>query len=82
MNGKVLFMGNNFWKHELQSDKNFWFGVIFLCLVGYFVPERYSILVYLGFIWMMLFEISDRLRTQYHYYKEIAETMRKLVDKT
>ncbi|MDA8174449.1 MAG: hypothetical protein M0018_07660 [Nitrospiraceae bacterium] len=54
------------------SDRNYWLGIISLILVAVFVPERYSILIFLGAIWVILFEISERLREQYYLHKRTA----------
>ncbi len=68
--------------NKKKSERNYWIQLIILSLVAIFVPERYSILIFLGSIWMMLFEISDRLRTQFYFHKDTAEGMARLVSKS
>ena len=68
-------MSDDLRQNKKKSDRNYWIGLISLTLIAIFVPERYSILIFLGAIWMILFEISDRLRTHYYYLKQSAESL-------
>lgn len=65
-----------------KSDRNYWLHVMFLTAVAIFVPERYSVLIFLGAIWTILFEISDRLREQYYYHRNTANGIAELVSKS
>jgi hypothetical protein len=44
-----------------------------LVCAAIFLPERYSMLVFLGFIFIALIEVSYRVGEQYHLLKSIAE---------
>lgn len=66
---------------EDKSTRNFWASLIMLTLAAIFLPERYSILIFLGFIFMALFEISDRLRRHHDYHKATAEYLYRLMKK-
>lgn len=72
-------MDDNPWTIKRKEDRNFWSAVIAMVLVAVFVPERYSILFFLGAIWAALFEISGRLRVQYNYHKRNCELLSELV---
>ncbi len=63
---------------KIKSARNYWIQFVILVLVAVFVPERYSILVFLGAIWMMLFEISDRLRVHYYLHQRTAESVEQI----
>lgn len=67
-------MANEYRENKKLSDFNFWITATVLIIVAIFAPERYSILVFLGAIWVMLFEISDRLRTHYDFHKRTAQS--------
>jgi len=72
----------NYFASKRKSERNYWIHLISLTLVAVFVPERYSILIFLGAIWLMLFEISDRLREQFYLHKNTADGIAKLVSKS
>jgi hypothetical protein len=65
-------MDDEFRENKKKSNRNYWIGLISLTLIAIFVPERYSILIFLGAIWIILFEISERLMTHYYYLKKNA----------
>jgi len=65
-----------------KSNRNYWIWLISLTPVAVFVPERYSILIFLGAIWSVLFEISDRLRTHYYLHEKTADGIAMLVNKS
>ena len=70
----------NSWDNKKKSDRNF-FGIsIVLVMVAIFAPERYSILVFLGAIWVSLFEISERLMNAHTIHSHNAECLTKLVN--
>jgi hypothetical protein len=65
-------------ENKRKSDHNYWIHLVSLVLVAVFVPERYSILVFLAAIWMMLFEISERLRVHYYLHERTAESVERI----
>jgi hypothetical protein len=70
----------NFWDRKKKSDRNF-FGIsTTLVLAAIFAPERYSILVFLGAIWVSLFEISERLMNAHTIHSHNAECLSKLAN--
>ncbi len=71
---------DNHTENENKSNRNYWIWVAGLVVVAIFVPERYAILVFLGAIFTMLFEISDRLRRHYYFHKTTAESIETLVN--
>lgn len=73
-------MRDDYQESHRKSNRNFWIGIVALLIVGAIVPERYSILVFLGAIWIILFEISDRLRTHFYYHKRIAGAIEELAN--
>jgi hypothetical protein len=76
-----MMMDDEILESKKSSNYNYWFSIVGFILVAAFVPERYSILVFLGGIWVILFEISDRLRVQYYFHKRNAESLEKLVER-
>jgi hypothetical protein len=72
-------MPNDYRENKKISDLIFWVASAVLVIVTIFVPERYAILVFLGAIWAMLFEISDRLRTHSDFHQRTAQSTEILV---
>jgi hypothetical protein len=65
-----------------KSTRYYRITLIGLIVMAVFVPERYSILIVLGAIWSMLWEISDRLRAELYLHKKTADEIAKLVNKS
>lgn len=74
-------MSDNPWKRERENDLNFWGGIIGMVLVAIFASEHHAVLFFLAMIWVMLFEISGRLRTQYDYHRRNTELLSELAAK-
>ena len=66
-------------KIKRQEDRNFWGAITTMVLVAAFAPERFSVLFFLGAIWVVLFEISGRLRVQYNYHRRNCELLSEIV---
>ena len=63
---------------QKATIRNFRISILVLVIVAILVPERYAILIFLGAIYVMLFEISDRLRTQQYFHEKIAQSSEEL----
>jgi hypothetical protein len=74
-------MSENPWTIERREDRNFWTAIIVMVLVAAFAQERFSILFFLGTIWVVLFEISGRLRVQYNYHRRNCELLSEIAAK-
>lgn len=74
-------MNEDYIENEKHSNRNYWIGFFGLVIVGIFIPERYSTLIFLLAIFCMLFEISDRLRREYYLHQQSLEYLRKIADK-
>jgi hypothetical protein len=64
---------------------HYWLSVIALICVAFTVPDRFATITFLGFIFVILMEISYRLAQQYLLNKETAEninTLLKALNKT
>jgi hypothetical protein len=61
------------WMADLWSS---W--LIPLVLVGIFVPERYSILFFLGVIWLALYDMRHYLRTQNYLQAREADAVERI----
>lgn len=60
------------------SNTNFWICAIGLGLVGYFLQPPYSYLIFLGAIFSVCWEISDRLRQQYNVHKANQQLLKNI----
>lgn len=60
------------WSIRQRNNLNFSLAVAGLTAIAVFVPERYSILVFLGAIFVMLFEIGERIERLRHVAQEVV----------
>lgn len=74
-------MNEAYLENEKRSKQNFWLAFIGLVIIGIFVPERYSLLIFLAAIFCVLFEISDRLRRDYYIQERTLEYLQKIADR-
>ncbi len=71
-------------ENKKQGKLLYYVSIVALLCVAIFFPERYSIFVFLGFIFIALIEISYRVGAQYHLLKTMSEnlaTLLKLLNK-
>ncbi len=61
-----------------HSNVNFWIAAIGLGLVGYFIKPPNSYLIFLGAIFFICWEISDRLREQYYLHQANKELLERI----
>lgn len=61
-----------------QSRMNFWVVTIGLGLMGYFTKPPYCYLILLGAIFVICWEISERLREQYYLHQANQELLRRI----
>jgi len=60
-------------EHNMPSKFRYLISVAALISAVMFLPERYSLFVFLGFIFIALLEVSYRLKKQYHLLKSISD---------
>ncbi len=58
---------------------HYWLALVALACVAITVPERYTVPIFLGFIFVMLAEISYRLGQQYYLNRLNAENMNRIL---
>ena len=61
------------------SKYHYWIAVIALICVAVSVPERYSVLIFLGFIFVVLLEISYRLGQQHLLNRAAQENLNRIL---
>jgi len=78
---ELAIFGNPIPINKPVRHSGLWIGSIFLILVlvAVFVPEHYSILIFLGVIWLMLCELFELLKTQNYLQEMIVESIEKLI---
>lgn len=62
-------------QNRKHSNINYWLAVAGLLTVAFFVPHQYSTLIFLGAVFALLWEISDRLREQYYLHKSVCDAL-------
>lgn len=65
--------------HQI-SNINFWISLVVLAIVAYFVPEPFNMFLFLGAIFVMVFEVSDRLREHYYIHKRNGEHLERIAE--
>jgi hypothetical protein len=54
-------------------------AIVTLMCVAVLVPQQYSVLIFLGFIFVILMEVSYRLTQQYYLNKSTSESMNRVL---
>jgi hypothetical protein len=58
---------------------HYWLALVALICVAVTVPERYGALIFLGFIFVILIEISYRVGQHYYQARTNAEALRRIL---
>jgi|GEM_PF-5649831 len=62
------------------SNIYFWISIAGLAFVAFFVPSPLNLLLFIGALFAMMWEVSDRLRVQYVINKQNGEYLERIVE--
>lgn len=67
-------------ENRKRSNLYFWLACAGLTAVALLVPQPFNVLIFFAAVFVMCWEISDRLREQYYIHRSVNKNLERFVE--